>query len=77
MIITICTDHFYRTSRETKKKTMSKILVQQNPSKTDATGTKDFVLYNEVSLAQELVDDHAPLTIVPNYDGVRLWIMKL
>ena len=34
--------------------------IQWNPSKTDIIGTKDFVLYYEVSLAQGLVVDHAP-----------------
>ena len=30
-------------------------------------GTKDFVLYSEVSLAQGLVIDHAPNTIVTSH----------
>ena len=33
----------------------------------DTTGTKDFVLYSEVSFAQGLVIDHTPFTIVVNY----------
>ena len=28
----------------------------------DITGTKDFVLYSEVSFAQGVIVDHAPLT---------------
>ena len=41
----------------------------------DTTGTKDFVLYNEVSFAQGVVIvDHAPLTIVASYARARLWI---
>ena len=45
------------------------IIIQWNPSKTDATpGTKDFVLNSEVSLTQELVGDHAPLVIMAHYD---------
>ena len=55
---------------------MSAIVVQWSPSIMDTTGTKDFVLYNEVSFAQGVIVDHAPLTIVANYAGARLWIMK-
>ena len=33
----------------------------------DTTGTKDFVLYSEVSFAQGAVVDHIPLTIVATY----------
>ena len=47
------------------------------PLLTDTTGTKDFVLYSEVSFAQELVGDHAPLIILFHYDGASLWTMKL
>ena len=43
----------------------------------DTTGTKDFVLYSEVSFAQGVIVDHAPLTVVASYAGVRLWTMKL
>ena len=50
--------------------------VQWNPSIMDTTGTKNFVLYSEVSFAQGVIVDHAPLTIVANYAGARLWIMK-
>jgi hypothetical protein len=42
--------------------------IQWNPSKTDTSGTKIFVLYSEVSIVQWLVVDHAPLIIVANYD---------
>ena len=42
----------------------------------DTTGTKDFVLYSEVSFAQGVIVDHAPLTIVASYAGARLWTMK-
>ena len=34
----------------------------------DTIGTKGFVLYSEVSLAQGLVVDHAPPTIVASPD---------
>jgi hypothetical protein len=38
-----------------------------DPSKMDATGTKDTVLYSEVTLGQGLlIDDQAPLS--PNLD---------
>ena len=50
--------------------------IQWSPSITDTTGTKDFVLYSEVSLAQGMIVDHAPLTIVASYAGARLWTMK-
>ena len=40
-------------------------------------GTKDFVIYSEVSLAQVLVVDHAPPTIVANHDKARLSTMKI
>ena len=42
------------------------------PSKTDTIGTKEFVLYSKVSLAQGLVVDHTPPTIVANHDKARL-----
>ena len=45
--------------------------IQWNPSKTDTIGTKDFVLYSEVSLAQGLVVDHTPPTIVANHEDYR------
>ena len=54
--------------------------LQWNPSKADTTGTKDFVLYSKLSLAQGLVFDQAPHTIMANHDEARLWIawtMKL
>ena len=53
-------------------------VVQWSPSITDTTGTKDFVLYSEVSFVQEsgVIVDHAPLTIVARYAGARLWTMK-
>ena len=50
--------------------------IQWNPCITDTTGTKYFVLYSEVSFAQGVIVDHAPLTIVASYAGARLWIMK-
>ena len=46
--------------------------IQWNPSITDTTGTKHFVLYSEVSFAQGVIVDHAPLTIVASYAGARL-----
>ena len=36
---------------------------------TDTTGTEYFVLYSEVSFAQVVIVDHAPLTIVASYAG--------
>ena len=51
-------------------------IVQWNPSKMDTTGTKDVVLYSEVSLAQGLVVDHAPHTVAANHDEARLWTTK-
>ena len=50
--------------------------VQWSPSITDTTGTKHFVLYSEVSFAQGVIVDHAPLTFVASYAGARLWTMK-
>ena len=50
--------------------------MQWNPSKVDTIGTKNFVRCREVSLAQELVVDHAPLTIVASYDKALLWTTK-
>ena len=52
------------------------IIVQWNPSITDTTGTKGFVLHSEVSFAQGVIVDHAPLTVVANYAEARLWIIK-
>ena len=47
---------------------MSETHIQWSPSITDTTGTKDFVLYiNKVSLAQGVIVDHAPRTIVASY----------
>ena len=34
------------------------------------------VLYSEVSFAQGVIVDHAPLTIMASYAGARLWTMK-
>ena len=51
-------------------------MLQWNPSITDTTGTKDFVLYSKVSFAQGVIVDHAPLIIVANYAEARLWTMK-
>ena len=42
----------------------------------DTTGTKDFVLYSEVSFAQGVIVDHAPLAVVASYAGARLWTMQ-
>ena len=42
----------------------------------DTNGTKDVVLYSEVSFAQGVIVDYAPLTIVASYAGARLWTMK-
>ena len=39
--------------------------IQWSPSITDTNGTKDFVLFSEVSFAQGAIVDHAPLTIWP------------
>ena len=50
--------------------------IQWSLSIMDTTGTKDFVLYSEVSFAQWVIVDHAPLTIVASYAGDRLWTMK-
>ena len=47
--------------------------IQWNPSKADTIGTKNFVHYSEVSLAQGLVVDHAPPTIAASYDKALLW----
>ena len=35
-----------------------------------------FVLYSEVSFAQWVIVDHAPLAIVASYAGIRLWTIK-
>ena len=50
--------------------------IQWNPSKADTIGTKNLVRYSEVSLAQGLVVDHAPLTISASYDKALLWTTK-
>ena len=55
---------------------MSKLILQWSPSKIDTIGTKGFVLYSEGSLAQGLVVDHAPPTIVANHDEAKLLTMK-
>ena len=49
--------------------------IQWNPSKADTIGTKD-VHCSEVSLAQGLVVDHAPPTVVARYDKALQWTMK-
>ena len=49
-----------------------RIHLQWNPSKADTIGTKYFVRCSEVSLAQGLVVDHAPPTIVVSYDKAIL-----
>ena len=56
---------------------MHMMVVQWSPSITDTIGTKDFVLYSEVSFAQWVIVDHTPPTIVANYAGARQWTMKL
>ena len=38
------------------------------PSNADTIGTNNFICCSEVSLAQGLVVDHAPPTIVASYD---------
>ena len=50
--------------------------IQWNPSKADTIGTKKFVRYSEVSLAQGLVVEHAPPTIAASYDKALLWTTK-
>ena len=50
--------------------------IQWNPSKTDTIGTNNFVRCSEVSLAQGLVVDHAPPTVVASYDKTLLWTTK-
>ena len=47
-----------------------------NPSKADIIGMKNFVRCSKVSLAQGLVVDHTPPTIVANYDKALLWMTK-
>ena len=42
----------------------------------DTAETKDFVLYSEVSFAQRVKFDHAPLIIMASRAEVRLWTMK-
>ena len=42
----------------------------------DTTGTKDYVLYSEVSFAQGVIVYHVPRTIVANHAGARLWIIN-
>ena len=54
----------------------AKVGIQWNPSKTDTTRTQDFVLFSEVSLAQGLIVDHAPLPVVANSNAARLRAMK-
>ena len=44
------------------------ICIQWNPSITDTTGTKDFVLYSEVSFVQGVIIDHIPLTVMLEQD---------
>ena len=50
--------------------------VQWNLSKVDTIGTQDFIHCSEVSLAQELVVDHAAPTIAVSYDQALLWMTK-
>ena len=52
-------------------------VLQWNPSKVDTIGTKIFVRYSEVSLAQGLVIDRAPPTIAASYDKALLWTTKM
>ena len=51
-------------------------VLQWNPSKADTIGTKIFVRYSKVFLAQGLVVDHAPPTIAASYDEALLWTTK-
>ena len=54
-------------------------VIQWSPSITDTTGSKDFVLYSEVSFARRagvVIVDHAPLTIMASYAGATLWTMN-
>ena len=60
---------YYRTQRLS-------VYMQWSHSITDTTRTRDFVLYSEVSLAQGVIIDHTPLSIMANYAGARLWTMK-
>ena len=73
--ITILTEDRQKVYRQGLKKIicMASVAIQWNSSIMD---TKDFVLYSEVSIAQGVFVDHAPLTIVANYAETRLWIMK-
>ena len=41
-----------------------------NHCKMDTSGTKDFILYSEVLLAQGVVVDHTPLTVMTNHESV-------
>ena len=50
--------------------------MQWSPSITNTTGTKDFVLYSEVSFAQEVIADHTPYTNMASCAEARLWTMK-
>ena len=50
--------------------------IQWNPSKVDTIRTKNFIHCSKVSLAQGLVVDHAPPTIVASYDKALLWTTK-
>ena len=52
------------------------LIVKWNCSKIDTIGTKDFVLYIEMSLAQGLVVDHAPPTVMANHDKAGLSTIK-
>ena len=51
-------------------------VLQWDPSKADTIGTKTFVCYSQVSLAQGLVIDHDPPTIAASYDKALLWTTK-
>ena len=41
----------------------------------DTDGIEGFVLYSEVSFAQGVIVDHAPLTIIASYAGAGMWTM--
>ena len=69
----ICMHEFYYSKHVCN---MYVHVLQWSPSITDTTGTKHFVLYSDVSFAQGVIVDHAPLIIVGSYAGARLWTMK-
>ena len=54
------------------------IFIQQSPSVTVTTGTKDwFCSLLWVTFAQRLNVDRTSLTVIASYAGARLWKMKL